>query len=55
MRAGRVRGLPATYLQADLDIVAPVAGAGVVERMLAEAEVVKSLTQVGRFVWWWRF
>ncbi|KIZ01806.1 putative serine/threonine-protein kinase GCN2 [Monoraphidium neglectum] len=46
MRAGRVRGLPATYLQADLDIVAPVAGAGVAERTLAEAEVIKSLAQV---------
>ncbi|KAI8469455.1 MAG: hypothetical protein J3K34DRAFT_459347 [Monoraphidium minutum] len=46
MRAGRVRGLPATYLQADLDIVSPAAGAGVAERTLAEAEVLKALTQV---------
>ncbi|KAF8070961.1 GCN2 [Scenedesmus sp. PABB004] len=50
-RAGRGRGLPASYLQADFDVIAPDGGAGgaqavVRERMLGEAEVVKAATQV---------
>jgi len=35
-----------TPQQADLDIVTPVAGAAAAERTLAEAEVIKSLTQI---------
>lgn len=50
-RAGRGgRGLPASYLTADFDIISPsgvgTGGAGR-ERLLAEAEVVKVVTQVG--------
>jgi histidyl-tRNA synthetase len=47
-RAGRGgRGLPASYLQADFDLISPsAAGGGVKERMLAEAEVIKVATQV---------
>jgi hypothetical protein len=47
-RAGRGgRGLPASYLQADFDLISPAAaGGGVRERMLAEAEVIKVATQV---------
>jgi hypothetical protein len=49
-RAGRGgRGLPASYLTADFDVVSPsgvgTGGAGR-ERLLAEAEVVKVVTQV---------
>jgi histidyl-tRNA synthetase len=47
-RAGRGgRGLPASYLQADFDLISPsAAGGGVKERMLAEAEVIKVAAQV---------
>jgi hypothetical protein len=50
-RAGRGgRGLPASYLTADFDVISPsgvgTGGAGR-ERLLAEAEVVKVVTQVG--------
>lgn len=47
-RAGRGgRGLPASYLQADFDLISPsIAGGGVRERMLAEAEVIKVAAQV---------
>lgn len=49
-RAGRGgRGLPASYLQADFDVVVPtVPGAALRERMLAEAECIKVVTQVRR-------
>lgn len=47
-RAGRGgRGLPASYLQADFDVITPVgAGAGIREKMLAEAEALKVVAQV---------
>lgn len=53
-RAGRGgRGLPASYLTADFDIISPsgvgTGGAGR-ERLLAEAEVIKVVTQVGGWV-----
>lgn len=49
-RAGRGgRGLPASYLQADFDVIVPAGtGASLREKMLAEAEVLKAATQVGR-------
>lgn len=53
-RAGRGgRGLPASYLIADFDVITPAGGVGAAggaggrERLLAEAEVVKVVTQVG--------
>ncbi len=45
-RSGRGRGLPSVYLQADLDLVAPVsATAAPEERCMAEAEAIKCITQ----------
>ncbi|GAX82154.1 hypothetical protein CEUSTIGMA_g9582.t1 [Chlamydomonas eustigma] len=44
-RKGKGRGLPATFLQADLDIVTPSSLAPI-ERLLSEAEAVACITQV---------